>query len=286
MVYAPTRSNVTEESGTAESNGIGWQSLAATAWRHAIQWILPSPCLGCGEVVWEPRGSLGLCPSCRGRLVRWPSGCSRCARPLAAAPGLPPGYRCEACRTNPPPYDRLLAAWSYQPPLDETVMALKFRRLDYLGTQLGRALAGLFAGELDDRELVVPVPLYWSRRLRRGFNQAELLARPLAQALGVPLVKTLRRRRATAHQSRLSSHDRGRNLAGAFAVHRPRSCRGRHVLLVDDVTTTGATLTAAAQALRDAGAESVVALAAARTPKAGEVSSGPGQQGVEQDPEI
>lgn len=280
MVYAPRPSNVTAAgsdppaAGSNATAGRGWRGLAAKAWRHAVQWVLPSPCLGCGEVVWEPRGSLGLCPLCRGRLRRWPSGCAQCARPLTAS-GLPPGWRCEACRASPPPYERLLAAWSYQPPLDETVMALKFRRLDYLGTQLGRALAELFAEPLEDRDLVVPVPLYWSRRLRRGFNQAELIARPLAQALGVPLARALRRRRATAHQSRLGSRERGRNLAGAFAVHRRKSIRGRHVLLVDDVTTTGATLAAAAQALRDAGSASVVALAAARTPKAGEVPSEP-----------
>jgi ComF family protein len=274
MVYASTPQDVT-------NGATGRLTLLTQAWRHLLQWLLPAPCLGCGDVVWEPRASLGLCPSCRRRLVRWPPGCGLCARPLAAAPDLPAPdlpepWRCAACRESPPPYDRLLAAWSYQPPLDETLTALKFRRLDYLGAQLGKALATLYLDELEDRELedrelVVPVPLYWARRLRRGFNQAELLARPIARALDVPLVRTLGRRRATAHQSRLSGRDRGENLAGAFVVRRPQSCRERHVLLVDDVTTTGATLAAAAQALRDAGAASVVALVAARTPKDGEL---------------
>ncbi len=150
-------------------------------------------------------------------------------------------------------------------------MGLKFRRLDYLGDDLGRALAEIHAQDLADCDLVVPVPLYWTRWLGRGYNQAELIARPLARALGLPLVRPLARRRATAHQSRLGRRARQRNLDHAFVVRRRgRTVRDRRLLLVDDVTTTGATLTAAAACLKKAGARSVVALAAARTPRASE----------------
>ena len=121
-------------------------------------------------------------------------------------------------------------------------------------------------------DLVVPVPLHWRRRLARGFNQAERIARPLAACLGVAYGSALRRRRATRAQARLGRAERLANPAGAFAVrHSPFPGRrlrldGARVLLVDDVATTGATLEAAARALRVAGAESVTAVAVARTP--------------------
>lgn len=210
--------------------------------------------------------------------MRWPrDGCAACGRCLDAA-HPPPGYRCGRCRERPPPYDRLVSTWRYQPPLDEVLTGFKFRRLDYLGTQLGRALARIHRDELGECGVVVPVPLYWTRHLRRGFNQAALIARPLARALELPLVAALVRRRPTPHQSRLGRRQRRRNLDRAFAVRRggvltpptrkdvARALAARCVLLVDDVTTTGATLEAAAACLKEAGAGRVVALTAARTP--------------------
>ena len=106
--------------------------------------------------------------------------------------------------------------------------------------------------------------------MTRGYNQAELLGRMLARETGLPLVSALVRRRATRHQSRLGRARRQHNLDGAFASRRGPRLRGRHVLLVDDVTTTGATLRATAACLRQAGAASVVALTAARTPNESE----------------
>ncbi len=231
--------------------------------------MLPAPCLACAEPVWTPRDSLGLCPGCRQLLVRWPAGCSVCARPIAGR--LPEGGRCGECRRRPPPYERRLSAWSYQHPADAVLTAFKFGRLEYLGGHLGRRLAELFRRELGGCDLVVPVPLHWRRYLTRGYNQAAAIARPLARALELPAANLLRRRRATPPQSRLHRKDRRRNLRRAFAIRRPAArrtgrCRGRHVLLVDDVVTTGATLEAAARCLRRAGARAVTALTAARTP--------------------
>ncbi len=238
--------------------------------RPALDFVWPAPCLACGEAVGEPRRSLGLCMECRGRLERWPrDACSGCGRPLGG--DLPADYRCGDCRRRPPAYERLLGAWSYQPPLDAVLAGLKFRRLEYLGAQLGRSVAGLLRRELDGCDLVVPVPLHWRRFLSRGYNQAAAIARPIAAELGRPLRGVLRRRRATPAQSRLRRDDRRRNLRGAFS---PRlgagfgvPYRGRHVLLVDDVVTTGTTLRAAAACLRRAGAAKVTALTVARTPE-------------------
>lgn len=151
-------------------------------------------------------------------------------------------------------------------------MALKFRRLDYLGEHLGRAMAEIHHERLADCDMVVAVPLNWTRFVSRGYNQAVLIARPLASRLGLPLLRPLLRRRPTPHQTRLARGPRQENLERAFAVRRSARLGGRKILLVDDVTTTGATLEAAAACLKQAGAGSVVALTAARTPEVGERS--------------
>jgi ComF family protein len=163
----------------------------------------------------------------------------------------------------------MLALWSYGPPLDAVVQALKFRRLDYLGRHLAAALAAELGPRIEGLaaiDRVVPVPLHWRRRLTRGYNQAERIARPLAALLDLPFDPLLIRGRATPPQSLLSRTQRLANLRRAFRVRRSREIRGLHLLLVDDVATTGATLDAAAAALKRAGAAAVTALVAGRTP--------------------
>lgn len=233
--------------------------------RRLLHVLLPAPCLGCGEPLLAS-SLLGLCTRCRGKLA--PSGrtaCAVCAGPLDAF-DPPPGYRCGACRERPPAFDRLLALWTYRPPLDAVVQGLKFRRLDYLGRHLALALAEGLGEALDGFDGVVPVPLHWRRRLVRGYNQAERIARPLAGRLGRPLVPALRRPRPTPPQTSLGKSGRLANLRWAFRVPRPEKVRDLRLLLVDDVATTGATLDAAAEALRQAGAAGVTAVVAARTP--------------------
>ncbi|HYO13013.1 MAG TPA: ComF family protein [Thermoanaerobaculia bacterium] len=228
--------------------------------------LLPAPCLECGEPLPARGTALGLCAVCRGRLKRLPeAACEICARPLPLhAP--PPGFLCALCRESPPGFDRLLALWSYEPPLDKVVQALKFNRLDYLGSHLAQALADELEDDLAGFDGIVPVPLHWRRRLARGYNQAEWIARPLARSLGLPLIPALTRRRATPPQTRLGRQDRLANLRRAFRARHPERLRGRDLLLVDDVATTGATLDAAATALKKAGAATVTALVAGRTP--------------------
>jgi len=236
---------------------------------RALSWLLPAACLGCDA---EARGrlELGLCRECHARLRPWPSGgCEICG---GLAGGLEPAHpRCGDCLDEPPPYARLWTAWSYEPPLDGVVTALKFRRLDYLGLELGRFLAGALGRRLREGpaapDVVVAMPLHPLRLLGRGYNQAALIARPLASELGIPLRQPLLRWRKTPPQSSLGRRQRRRNLLGAFTVWRPRWCRGRRILLVDDVVTTGSSLVAAARCLRAAGARSVVAATAARTPQ-------------------
>ncbi|HVR98248.1 MAG TPA: phosphoribosyltransferase family protein [Thermoanaerobaculia bacterium] len=231
--------------------------------------LLPACCSGCG-VPLPAASELGLCGGCRSALrpVSRREVCAACALPLAAAE-LPQGWRCARCRQRPPAFDRLLALWLYEAPLDSVIQGLKFRRLDYLGAHLARSLAAELAGELAGFDVVAPVPLHWRRCFARGYNQAACIGRPLAGLLALPFARLLARRRATPPQTSLHRDDRLENLRRAFHVRRPRRVRGLRVLLVDDVATTGATLDAAAAALKKAGAAAVTALVAARTPARG-----------------
>lgn len=249
--------------------------------------LVPAVCLGCGRGLGGERRHLGLCIACCGRLAPPAPGCAVCGEPIPAAapalgraqgrPPLPPGWTCGDCRRRPPPFAVLRAAWSYEGPVAAVVRGLKFRRLDYLGGHLARDLRELVPGEGETVDLVVPVPLHWRRRWVRGYNQAERIARPLGRLLGAPCAELLRRRRATRPQTGLARRERLANPRGAFALRAGRIGGRRHlrrlegarVLLVDDVVTTGATLRAAGEVLRRAGAREVVALAAARTPAAG-----------------
>jgi len=244
--------------------------------------LLPAPCLGCYRPLPPEAGAgagatLGLCPDCRGDLCPVPEpACSTCGRPLAGA--LVEGFRCGRCRTDPPAFSHLRAAWLYRPPLDAVILGLKFRRLDYLGLHLGRHLATRFAGELTGFDAAVPIALTWRRTLTRGYNQAALIARPLAEALGIPVLHALRRRRTTIPQARLSRPRRLLNPRGTFAVRRGIPVAGARLLLVDDVATTGATLSAAAHTLRQAGATEVAAVVVARTPETGASKEGRGHR--------
>lgn len=234
-----------------------------------LDFVFPPLCLGCGREERPGPLALGLCLPCRGRLKTLPAAlCAGCGRPLTAA-ALPAGYLCGPCRRRPPAFARLRAVWSYEPPIEQVIHALKFGRLDFLGGHLAREIWHRLGGELREAEAVVPVPLHWRRQMRRGYNQAERIARPLARRLGRPLVQALRRARPTPPQARLERSRRRTNLRRAFRVRRRAPIRGRALLLVDDVTTTGATLDQAAAELLRGGAASVLALAAARTPAPG-----------------
>lgn len=199
-----------------------------------------------------------VCSGCDSDLPRPGAACPGCASPVPAA--LPAGVRCAACQLAPPPWSLALAPFEYAFPVDAAIKAMKFRRrLDYMPAFDDELAAVDLPGGVD---AVVPVPLHRWRQLRRGFNQAEELARPVARRIGAPLSHAVRRVRATAPQSGLDAASRRRNLNDAFRVREPGL--GRHVLLVDDVITTGETLRGVTRALLDAGVDRVSVLALAR----------------------
>jgi len=161
-----------------------------------------------------------------------------------------------------PPLQTVLAPMAYAFPIDAAIKALKFRRQLHYGPVFVDLLMTLRVALPADIDAVLAVPLHWRRRWLRGFNQAEELARPVARRLDVPIIGNVHRRRATAFQSGLSARERARNLRAAFGV------RGRldfrHVLIVDDVVTSGATLRQLAMVLKRAGVQKVSGLAVAR----------------------
>jgi ComF family protein len=206
----------------------------------------------------------GVCKPCLRELPWNRPACSRCAMPVAGTEQQP---ACAHCTGRPPSFDAAWAPLRYAPPVDTLVHGFKFhaRLAD------GRLLAELMALALTARvsplpELVVPVPLHRWRLLRRGFNQAQELARGLQRHFALPLRADLvRRLRHTPQQSaQHTAAQRDRNLRGAFAVS--GQVAGRHVALLDDVVTTGATAGELARAMKRAGAASVEVWAAARTP--------------------
>ena len=231
--------------------------------------VLPPVCVACDRIEGIIALNLGLCSECTSGLRPIPrTVCTGCSKPLAVDP-LPAGYRCSACRRDPPPFERLYSGWAYEPPLVEVIHALKFQRLSFLGADLGRALSHRYRCLIEDVDLVVPVPLHWRRQLSRGFNQAEEIARPVANGLELPLVRALRRRSATRPQAALNRPSRERNLRRAFITTRAglQRVKASRVLLVDDVVTTRNTLTAATQCLLKSGANSVICLTGGRTPE-------------------
>lgn len=216
--------------------------------------LLPPSCLACGDA-----GHAGgdLCSACHAELPWNRDACARCALPLPAAAAA-----CGACLTSPPPFVAAHVPLRYEAPVDRLVTRFKF----HAGLAAGQVLAQLIIANVNrpEADVLVTVPLHRGRLGQRGYNQALELARPLLRAWHLPLaLHALQRLRATSAQSELTAAQRRRNLRGAFAAD-AESVRGKRVLLVDDVITTGSTAREAARTLLAAGASEVRVLAAAR----------------------
>jgi ComF family protein len=218
---------------------------------------VPSQCAVCRAWPSQP-----LCDACVARFAPPTARCASCALPV------PEGVaRCGECLQHPPPLDACLAACAYAWPWPECIAQFKFRGQAGWAAPLATLLrsAPWVEPALEACELVLPMPLAPARLRERGFNQALELARRLAPAKTDATL--LLRTRETPAQSGLARADRLRNLQGAFALEPLRAARvhGRRIVLVDDVMTSGASLFAAAEVLRRAGAAHITAVVLART---------------------
>lgn len=230
----------------------------------ALMAVLFAPsCAACREPLESPLGG-AVCAACWSgiRPLTGPL-CEICgdALPSWRAAGAA-GRQCTRCSRLPRVISRGRAIGAYEGALRDIVHVLKYGRRRSVASRLAHLMAQAGAGILDGADVVVPVPLHVVRHYRRGFNQAS----ELAKHIGVPSVSALRRRRATATQTDLPEAQRHRNVRNAFAVRRTarRSLQGLTVVVIDDVSTTGATLDACAGVLLAAGAREVRALTAAR----------------------
>ena len=241
----------------------------------AFTLLFPADCRICNEpLVQESR--LPVCQKCRDSIVPIAGNlCPICGERVISFSRLEtvPGP-CGMCRRAAPAYSRAVAYGAFEDALRETIHLLKYDRVlpaaDFLGAKLDTTLAELPSPQ-PYGWLVIPVPLH-SRKLRqRGFNQSELIARAAfkRQPLAALNRKCLVRQRETAPQAGLTRHQRRENIRGAFVVRDPAAVRGRDILLVDDVFTTGTKISECARILRRAGAASVYAATVARALKAG-----------------
>jgi ComF family protein len=187
--------------------------------------------------------------------------CAVCRTPFISAHSLDDSGRCPFCVEGTRGFDAAYCFGSYDGDLRNLIHLFKYARIKSLERPLGRFLISALPRE-EAFDLVIPVPMHWWRKWNRGFNQAARLARVAARRSGRPLSKSLRRARRTPAQAGLNVAQRRENLLGVFRVH--GDVRGRRILLVDDVFTTGATASACANVLKMAGATSVVLLTLAR----------------------
>ncbi len=240
---------------------------AVISFLHRIlEVMLPSSCCYCHSSVGNSRIP-HFCASCWSdfTLLHGPF-CPTCGRPFESPETLShsPEHSCLSCRQYPPHFDQALSIGLFEGSLREAVHQFKYRPCQSLGKPLGDWMAtGI--NVLITIDMIMPVPLHVQRLKQRGFNQALLLAHRMSARKGIKLnIDNLARVRPTRPQVELTGEERKKNVAGAFMLRRPGDVENRHIVLVDDVFTTGATMNECAGVLKKAGASQVTALTLAR----------------------
>ena len=237
--------------------------------QNLLAWLghvcFPRTCVSCGcDLPWQQKTY--LCQTCQHGLRR-PGAliCRRCGVELPSG-----GAHCYACRGSKSKQYKcnlIRSTWVFNDSSRALVHGLKYTYADYLAPMMGLQMAQHFSQypELAGAELLVPVPLFSAKTRRRGYNQSELLAREVARHTGLPVCTTaLMRTRDTQSQTQLGRVARLANMHNAFSCVQPAAIKGKIILLIDDVATTGATLEGCALALKKVGAKKVFAYTFAR----------------------
>ena len=220
--------------------------------------LMPRRCVFCGAVGMPSERF--VCDGCYSDLPWIRNSCPTCALEL---PGpLPKDVGCAQCQQDPPLLTAAVAPLDYAFPVDAAIKAFKFKRRLFFVPAFADILKASIPQLPEDVDALLPVPLHRWRQLKRGFNQAYELAKPIARATGWPLIRNVRRVIATPYQSGLDSRARRMNLKSAFRVR--GRVTARHILIVDDVITTGETCKHLAKAVLEGGADKVSVIAIAR----------------------
>ena len=234
--------------------------------------LFPSCCVLCGS---ESDRVIDLCYHCDSDLPHNNQCCVRCSIPLKINSigfinNSQSGILCGECTAHPPTFDQCLAPLRYEFPASSLISRYKYQGHFCSGVILADILlTKIVKNQIRDQnkkpDLIVPVPLHWQRQFFRGFNQSQWLAQYLSRALKVPINnRLLKRCRNTPPQQGLNRKQRQKNLKGAFRVNHP--IEGKHIALVDDVVTTGSTVSELSKLLKKAGATKVEIWCLARTP--------------------